>query len=447
MCHTCENQRTFGELVELPELLPVQPMKPAVAPYNPNAYGKPADCDDCDDCDDCEDGEETVTCCNCGNDAGRDARTSNAGDVYCDDCYSDAFYCCDRCCDEITADDARTDFSHRRYDVLCGGCFDQLFVTCDGCGETESQDSSHNVNGDTYCDSCYCDRFFYCEGCNEDCSTDDYHSDGYCDACYNENNNNEYDARRFNPIDNTFERTGSGRTFGVELETSSCDGHYSFEGDYHFGACEDGSIDGMEFVSAVLRGDKGLDAIHEFCDAANNAGFEVDNKCGFHLHIGVDDLTDQQRRNVAAAYRLTYSVWSAFVSRERRANSYCGKSEWGIDDVLNCDDFYDFCDAADRYQWFNLAAYTEHRTFEIRLHSATLNGNKVANWVVAHVRFIDAVANMSLADIRAAFEGKSTRQQFAALARLWNCESLAAFYAKRAEKFGATLAPAEVAAN
>jgi len=47
----------------------------------------------------------------------------------------------------------------------------------------------------------------------------------------------------------------------------------------------------------------------------------------------------------------------------------------------------------DRYHWLNLDSIDKHGTIEIRLHSSTLDANKVCNWVKAHLRFVDWVVD------------------------------------------------------
>jgi hypothetical protein len=90
----------------------------------------------------------------------------------------------------------------------------------------------------------------------------------------------------------------------------------------------------------------------------------------------------------------------------------------------------------DRYQWLNLAAYKEHGTFEVRSHSGTLNASKASNWVVAHIRFIDAVAAMTVDEVFARFAGNDAQSNFAALAEIWADGDLTDYYAGRAAKFG-----------
>jgi hypothetical protein len=197
----------------------------------------------------------------------------------------------------------------------------------------------------------------------------------------------------------------------------------------------------MEFISPVLSSDTGLDAINDFCRRAGHASFEVNAQCGFHAHFDTRDLSVAQLKSVAYAYSRTYAAWAACVPEARRSNSYCGKHSWGradLDGICDMSGWRSFAGNLCRYQWINLAAFNVHGTFEVRLHSATLEGEKVCNWVKAHTRFIDRVRNMTFNEIDAFF-GQTVKTQFAGLAKTWDDTELTDFYAGRAEKFGTTV--------
>ena len=123
----------------------------------------------------------------------------------------------------------------------------------------------------------------------------------------------------------------------------------------------------------------------------------------------------------------------------RRENHYCGAHDYSRETLSNIgtiDDFRQFCyNLNDRYCWVNWKAYTEHGSVEIRLHSATLEYAKIANWVKAHTRFIDCVANMTYAGIDRLF-GNNVQSQFGGLCEVWDDDVLATYYADRAASFG-----------
>ena len=56
--------------------------------------------------------------------------------------------------------------------------------------------------------------------------------------------------------------------------------------------------------------------------------FDVDDKCGFHLHIDARNLDVTTLKRVALAYIRMESVWQSFVPDSRRDNHYCGRIRW-----------------------------------------------------------------------------------------------------------------------
>jgi hypothetical protein len=52
-----------------------------------------------------------------------------------------------------------------------------------------------------------------------------------------------------------------------------------------------------------------------------------------------------------------------------------------------------------RYNKVNLCAFLRHGTIEFRQHSGTMNVDKVINWIVFCVNFVETSANTSTAEI------------------------------------------------
>jgi hypothetical protein len=363
----------------------------------------------------------------------------------CGNCFCEHYIQCEHCNEVVDRNDGQT------YDGddcdYCDTCFDRLFVKCESCDSYHCRDNTYRHNRRNYCESCYHEEFHDCAGCGSTFANDDlsYHEgfeNDYCSSCYpcddedsDDNGGGECNARRFRFLDDdTCQFTGSLRTYGVELETDKCPDYSDLDGRTYFDAKDDGSINGKEFVSQVLRGDRGLAAIHEFCEKAED--FKVNDSCGYHVHIGVRDLSDDAKRAVCVGYALTESFWFSLVPKARRENRYCRALKWSANQALDSNDFYYFAESQDRYQWFNVAAYAEHKTFEVRLHSGTLEGDKVCNWVKAHVKFVDWCAGRSINDIVAAFSGCTDQERFERMCEIWGEDGLCEFYRARAAKFG-----------
>ena len=388
------------------------------------------------------------TCESCGDEISRgDCRTCDSGEAYCDICYDAEFTSCESCGDEISRGDCRTCDSG---DAYCYDCYSQRFDNCYSCRcevDIEGDDFLRDEDGDIFCCSCYWDRYTRCDSCSCELAHDNAFccdNGTFCSGCRDEGEFWESRPLRLNE-NWTFAGVGSRRAFGVELETSQADDRAHIQDDTIFGCVDDCSITGAEFVSPILRGDDGLLEIGAFCMAAK--GFKVDGKCGFHLHVDCSDLSPAQLWAVAVGYSFTEPVWRLFVPQSRAANRFCAPWPQSTHDMFRSCDFAgtthrDVVSAVgwERYHVCNLTAYDRHKTIEIRLHSATLNAQKIANWVKAHTRFIDFCTARTARGLRSVFRDKTNNQVFRVLAdRVWREDSLAQFYLSRAAKFGHSL--------
>ncbi|GMU26240.1 MAG: hypothetical protein AMXMBFR16_11450 [Candidatus Uhrbacteria bacterium] len=190
----------------------------------------------------------------------------------------------------------------------------------------------------------------------------------------------------------TYNKIGSKRKYGVEIETSRCDNYQRLAGKTIFGAKRDGSIDGIEFVSPILYGDEGLNYVTELCDYGRDNDWTANNSCGLHIHIDVRNESDDELKNIAAAYAKTYDVWKKFVASRRVHCNWCNPHRWTLSDLDGYHDFLSFSYDQDRYYWFNVAAYSRHKTFEVRFMEGTVDDEKINNWIIAHTRFTDLAA-------------------------------------------------------
>lgn len=320
------------------------------------------------------------------------------------------------------------------------------FANCQACGrEAETAALRDAPDSSRLCEGCFNARFVNCAGCDQLIAfdavayTDEYDNDCYCCNCSpNNEDDDEAEWEQGRRVDGaTFDRIGSRRKFGVELEISSCARHAGLRGKTPFGVKYDGSLSsGKEFVSPILQGDEGLAAVDNLCAYGKEHDWTVDSSCGYHVHVDCGDLNDSQLKSVAVGYALTADLWARFVTKKRAQNRYCEPLPYSSGDLRNWS-FRDILDSTeDRYHWLNWHAYNRHKTVEVRLHSGTTNADKVNNWVMIHTRFVDALAAMPESEVWATFEGKSIEDQFDALMRLAGDAKLRKYYRKRAAKHG-----------
>ena len=301
-----------------------------------------------------------------------------------------------------------------------------IAVHCIRCGRSCNSTSPSYI-AVRLCPDCYiAGEYFQCENCHNYYSGYDRSSDeNLCRICHH--NMTCWDAVPIVWDGNTTELKSS-RRFGIELETSECPRHSSLRGKIVYGSKYDCSVSGMEFVSPILQGDRGLWATRGFCTRAKHKGFKVDSDCGFHLHIDVSNNTDLQRRHIACAYAYTQSFWHKLVNQYRAYDcEYCHRLAWCGSDMVTAYNFQRFCSDQSRYMWFNVYSLQRHGTFEIRLHEGTLDSKRITSWVKAHLRFADFVQDLKFRQIETMF-CVSERQMWQNVTNTWNDLTLARYF-------------------
>lgn len=187
----------------------------------------------------------------------------------------------------------------------------------------------------------------------------------------------------------------------IMLECDDCNGQGKFKDDdgemhvcdscggdgYHTVDCSDcdgsGYIEGGETdceavicapenkIKGVLK--KLLTIINE------DAEGYVNKSCGLHVHL------DMRNRNVSKSYRRLFHnkefLFKMLPDSRLFENRYCQPNEHSS--------FISEKKREDRYLHFNPTAYDKYRTLEIRMHTGTINYNKITNWIDLLVSVVD----------------------------------------------------------
>lgn len=214
--------------------------------------------------------------------------------------------------------------------------------------------------------------------------------------------------------------TMSSLTYGIELEcvgldirraatTVSAGGYactaegYTHQTMSRWKAVTDGSLSSRrggtaEVVSPVLNGNDGLTEIRTVAKLLREGGARVNESCGMHIHIGVDQLTNADQVRIMKAYANWQWAFTALV-KERRVNGSWSRlrnrAQW---DALISDWQGDATYTArnsDRYYAFNVASFHRHGTFEMRAHHGSLNGTNACAWIALHTAFFDAAKGIT----------------------------------------------------
>jgi hypothetical protein len=260
------------------------------------------------------------------------------------------------------------------------------------------------------------DGCYWCDRCEE------YRSDSHSfDSCGDEDN--EYFdnmARSTAIINGVVDRTqgktygnwsptytmsnGMRHTFGVEIETSRGN-LYDYEC-LNLKAVYDGSTSGPEYVTGVLHGDYGYAHLKKICNSISD-DHEINQRCGVHVHIG----GQFNRVFTIMLLRLGYKIQDEIfrmMPPSRLDNTYCkfiptwagkdinfqnwrkqigkyiyaGESELDKHRNKKCrHDHY----ASTRYRWININNFSTASgkpTVEFRCHGASMNYEKIRNWVL-----------------------------------------------------------------
>lgn len=158
----------------------------------------------------------------------------------------------------------------------------------------------------------------------------------------------------------------------------------------------DGSVSsGCEVVSPILSGAEGLESVRNVVRTLKAAGARVDDSCGFHVHVDARDLQGPELINAVRRYAQQENEIDAFMAPRRRQS----RSNWCLSMVdlaqtfATRGDLFSATTVAElpqtRYYKLNLAAYVKHGTLEFRQHAGTLNLNKMINWILFCVQFVE----------------------------------------------------------
>ncbi len=281
-------------------------------------------------------------------------------------------------------------------------------------------------------------------------------AENVCPACYDKHRQDEgpefWNQKQAIVVGASYKEVGSQRSFGVELEVIHPHKMRPMPDQMKavWTSKTDASLPntGVEMASTILNGDEGLKVIEELCAYARKHKWATDCRAGFHLHIGLQNEDSSKVAAVVIGYLMTYDMWLSFVAPSRARCKYCRKNSWEAKSLLNFKPneimhriTHDPA-IEGRRVWCNWHSYLARMTVEIRLHHATLDYEKISNWVKAHARFVDWCCGLTRQQVYDQLNGKDTRQIFLYLAQnAWKDRDLARWFRARAEKLHEGVAP------
>ena len=389
-------------------------------------------------------GEVYVTCDECGEriHLNRWGESENLcigpdGREHCRKCYGRVYSQCTICNRLTNRETEKVHNNPDNGDEVCSCCWHDYWFECAICGNVTHRPDMHCDPDDAaMCEDCFNEFYVHCANCGRAILIGEHRGwveDPYCGDCYG--HADTWKTQPWSGEPGTFDKIGSKRRFGVELETADCSKYKELHGKTEWGCVYECSTPGKEFVSPILQGDNGFQEIRDFCDKARERRWTVNNSCGLHIHLDISGDSSEECMRIAYAYRRVYPMWKKFVNRHRAENPMCGSPQYTCEDIRLYEHIEDFAECRDRFEFVNWRAYLCHSSFEVRLYQGSLNAREICNWIALHARFMDAVKGMTYDELDAKFGG-NTRKHWPALCDLLDDTNLLDYWRRKAGNHG-----------
>lgn len=111
------------------------------------------------------------------------------------------------------------------------------------------------------------------------------------------------------------------------------------------------------------------EVIDKICVILESLKAEVNSSCGLHVHL---DMRHRDAKKAWLNLTRNQALMYSMVPKSRLNSDYCRPSPVWVPLSHG---------AADRYSGINPQALEHHKTLEVRLHSGTVDAEKIKNWV------------------------------------------------------------------
>ena len=130
----------------------------------------------------------------------------------------------------------------------------------------------------------------------------------------------------------------------------------------------DGSLrDGGVEICYMFDANKGYDGLKKLTETLNKHGAKINGSCGLHVHLN----QYEGRNDIEKIYRLgdqmerLLPALLKFIPASRRENRYCQPR----------------ASRGEKYSAINMSKSKETKTIEYRLHTGSVNFEKISNWI------------------------------------------------------------------
>ncbi|MCK9371103.1 amidoligase family protein [Candidatus Dojkabacteria bacterium] len=411
--------------------------------------------------------ESAKLCYDCASEiTDSNSETGLDNEIRCNICHAEKYTSCDSCADILEKETAI--YSNNDYKYYCNDCYRDRFISCDSCSEETSIDDYYSVNDESLCQSCYEENCINCDSCGESEYTDNSNycencEEDYCNGCWDTHGCNNRVLANFQFLTGKickempfFDYVGIEiETFGEEnapkLDFISTTGDGSITPDNDFAK-------GIEFKTLPASGKVLVKNIRLLSKELKKANFKVNQSCGLHVHIDCRKIKDKPQKlsNMILTYYAFEDILYSMLPKSRWNNQYCkplftdyikqdlkGKTidrlgkKWYKSEYYegNADDH----SHSSRYHDFNIHSIFYRGTLEVRMHSATINSEKILNWIYLLLKIKKwALNNYDEKIIQKALKLNSNKDKYSLFIKTFklnNNPKLKKYIEKRIKKF------------
>ncbi len=177
-------------------------------------------------------------------------------------------------------------------------------MICAECGKTLVNDEpEYEADGDVLCEECFYTFYTFCEECGHVVPLKRAYWTGDTSCCEDCVEDQTFPGPEI--MEATYTRLQSRRAFGIEIEVTSCHNHTINPNKTKWGYKWEST-----FVSPILKGDQGLEAIDELCEFAKKNEWTIDRSCGLHIHLDTRNESPEQVAKIATVFQQTKNNWS-----------------------------------------------------------------------------------------------------------------------------------------
>jgi hypothetical protein len=154
----------------------------------------------------------------------------------------------------------------------------------------------------------------------------------------------------------------------------------------------------VEVVSPVLRGVTGLEQVKQVVASLNAMGAKVNDRCGFHVHVGVGSDVSLVQKVVHLAANFEKALYAATGTKSRERGGFCRPISGEFRNLQFGDSVRNLGAAAgNRYHVLNVTNLISGSkpTVEFRAFAGTLNIDKIVGYVLMCVGIVERASTMT----------------------------------------------------